>query len=280
MPRQRDDLTGRKFGKLTVVGYDHTDYKGETYWLCECDCGNPELVTVRRQSLRQGTTTSCGCRQHEMIDLTGSKFNRLSVLGFAGRDSGGRSLWHCLCECGNEIIVEGYSLKSGGTKSCGCWNRDRIANLNKTHGLSHGDEKLYPVWKSMKARCNNPNNVAYKNYGGRGIKVCDEWEHDFQAFYEWALENGYDPSLSIDRINNDDGYNPYNCKWSTALEQSNNRRSCYHITYAGETHTISEWSRILGIRYDTLRVRIHRGDMRDFEEHFAFMEDSKYSEQD
>lgn len=277
MPRKREDLTGRKFGKLTVLGYDHTDSKGETWWLCKCDCGNPRLPIIRRQSLRQGTTSSCGCLIHEVRDdLTGQRFGRLTVIEFAGRDMQRKSRWRCVCDCGTETIVDAYNLKVGHIKSCGCRNRERIGNLNRSHGL-RGDP-LYPVWRGMKARCNNPNEPAFKNYGGRGIKVCDEWERDFQAFYDWAIENGYNRELSIDRIDNDDGYRPDNCRWVTALEQSNNRRSCYHITYAGETHTISEWSRILGIRYDTLRRRVHNNDMRDFEDYFEFMREGEHYE--
>lgn len=271
MPRKREDLTGRKFGRLTVVGYDRTDSHGDTYWLCECDCGNPNTISVIRNSLISGGTKSCGCLAHEPEDLTGRRFNYLTVLGFAGRDRESKARWHCRCDCGAETIVDGWNLKSGHVKSCGCLSRDAIGDRTRTHGHSRTGENIYPVWKSMRARCNNPSNHAYENYGGRGISVCDEWNDDFQNFYDWALTNGYSSGLTIDRIDNDGDYCPENCRWSTRLEQSNNRRSCRYITYAGITHTIAEWSRVFNVPYCTLTRRIDRGDMRDFEDYF--MED-------
>lgn len=127
----------------------------------------------------------------------------------------------------------------------------------------------------MRARCNNPKNHAYKNYGGRGITVCNEWDEDFKSFYDWAMNNGYKPNLSIDRIDNDKGYCPDNCRWATRIEQSNNRRMCRHIIYNEVDHTIAEWSRILNVPYRNLRERINRGDMQDFERYF-----SKINEED
>lgn len=270
MPRQREDLTGQKFGRLTVIKYDRTDSHGETWWLCRCDCRNPNLVSVRRQSLRQGTTVSCGCKRHEMkVDLTGQRFNRLTVIGFFGRNQSHKASWRCRCDCGAEIVVDGYNLISGHTKSCGCWNVESIQSRSTTHGHSCTGESIYPVWKSMRARCNNPNNHAYKNYGGRGISVCNEWDKDFQSFYDWSINNGYNPELTIDRIDNNSGYSPENCKWATRVEQSNNRRSCRHITYANETHTLAEWSRLFEVPYSVLRQRVNKNDMRDFEEYFS-----------
>ena len=121
----------------------------------------------------------------------------------------------------------------------------------------------------MKARCNNPNNQAYHNYGGRGITVCKEWDEDFQAFYDWSMKNGYDPDLTIERVDNDKGYYPENCRWATRLEQANNKRSCKCITYNDETRTIAEWSRIFNVNYSAFMSRVKRGDMRDFEDYFG-----------
>lgn len=269
MPRQRENLTGRKYGRLTVIDYDYTDSNGETWWLCKCDCGNPELVSVRRQSLRQGHTTSCGCKIHEIKDdLAGKHFNRLTVIGFAGRDHAHKAMWYCRCDCGVELVVDGYNLTSGHTKSCGCWNIESLQSRSTIHGHSHTGEGIYPVWKSMRARCNNPNSHAYNNYGGRGISVCEKWDNDFQAFYDWSMSNGYEPNLTIDRINNNEGYAPENCRWTTPKEQANNKRTCRYITYANETHTIAEWSRIFEVPYSALLRRINNNNMRDFEEYF------------
>ena len=263
-----EDLTGRKFGRLTVVAYDRTSDHGDTYWWCKCDCGNPKLISVIRHSLIRGTTKSCGCLAHEPENLIGKRFNRLTVLEFAGRDSEFKARWLCQCDCGNKTIVDAWNLKSGHIKSCGCWNREATGNRSRIHGHSHNNESIYPVWKQMKARCSNRNNHAYKNYGGRGTSVCDEWNNNFQAFYDWAMNNGYNPNLTIDRIDNNGNYCPENCRWASRLEQSNNRRSCRYITYRNITHTIAEWSRLMSVPYSALVSRIDRNDMSDFENYF------------
>lgn len=118
--------------------------------------------------------------------------------------------------------------------------------------------KLYRVWSTMKERCYNPNNHKYKNYGARGIKVCEEWKTDFKAFQKWAYENGYGEGLSIDRIDNNSGYEPSNCRWATAEQQQNNRRNNRTIEIDGVTHTISEWSKISGIKFETIWARLVR----------------------
>ena len=110
----------------------------------------------------------------------------------------------------------------------------------------------------MKNRCNNPNEPRYSDYGGRGITVCQEWLDDFMNFYNWAMENGYSDELSIDRINNDKGYSPDNCRWSTKKEQANNTRTSHNITYKGQTKTLTEWSEILGLSFHLLSNRINK----------------------
>lgn len=121
---------------------------------------------------------------------------------------------------------------------------------------SYNNDRLHTIWHDMKYRCNNPNCHAYKNYGGRGITVCKEWEDSYDAFVDWALSNGYNDSLTIDRIDNNKEYSPDNCKWSTYKEQGNNTRSCHRISYNGETHTIAEWGTIMGISPTTIRTRL------------------------
>lgn len=123
----------------------------------------------------------------------------------------------------------------------------------------HSNTRLYHVWERMKDRCYNKNSSAFQRYGGRGIKVCDEWKDDFQTFMDWSVSHGYDVNLTIDRINNDGNYEPSNCRWATMLEQQNNKRSNKILTINGEGHTISQWSRIVGINPQTICERLKRG---------------------
>ena len=156
------------------------------------------------------------------IDLTGQRFGRLTVEKRAGTSQNGNVLWACKCDCGNITVVKGYSLKNSITRSCGCLIAESTKDRNTTHGLRK--TRLYRIWANMKDRCLNSNAPGYLYYGGRGITICDEWKNDFLQFYDWAMANGYADDLSIDRIDNDKGYNPDNCRWATHSEQMRNRR--------------------------------------------------------
>lgn len=188
-------------------------------------------------------------------EMIGKKFNRWTVLAKCEDSmvcpSGSKhTRYLCECECGKRKKVLKNHLLDGTSKSCGCFKKkNRPTDIHT---------RLYTIWGNMVNRCTNPNNPAYANYGGRGINVCDQWRN-FHEFKKWSMNNGYDDSLSIDRINNDDGYNPENCRWADCFVQSNNTRRNRWISYDGESHTVGEWSKILNIPYKDLHARIQRG---------------------
>lgn len=161
-------------------------------------------------------------------NLTGQRFERLTVVKRLGyRPQRHATMYLCRCDCGKETIVTSVALITGNTKSCGCLQPEIVGKLNKHHGSSK--TRLYRIWAGMKDRCYRPKHVHYKHYGGRGITICDEWLHDFTAFRDWALKTGYDESAprgvcTIDRIDNDKGYSPDNCRWVTMKEQRHNQR--------------------------------------------------------
>lgn len=172
------------------------------------------------------------------------KFTRLTVIGEAPLRNH-LSHWRCLCDCGKEVVVSGHSLARGNTKSCGCMRGD-------SHGYSK--TKLHTVWRNIKARCSNPKHPAYARYGGRGIKLCDEWLV-FSRFKDWALAHGYDESLTLDRVDNDADYAPDNCRWVDMKAQARNRSN--NVRYRGKT--VGEWSELCGIKASTLYNRICKG---------------------
>ena len=158
----------------------------------------------------------------KLLDLPGQRFGRLVVIKRGEAASGSKAQWICKCDCGKTVLVRHDHLRSGAVVSCGCWRREEIRQRHLTHDGTH--TRLFRIWGGMKNRCYNPNNGSYTRYGGRGITVCDEWLHSFVAFRDWSLAHGYTDDLSIDRIDNEKGYAPDNCRWIPMAEQSKNRR--------------------------------------------------------
>jgi hypothetical protein len=194
-------------------------------------------------------------------NLEGQKFNRLLVLR---KVDVGKSMtyYECLCDCGNLHIANGAAVKKGNIKSCGCLQREIASKNSKTHGFSK--TRLYRVWRGMITRCENPNSDYYYSYGGRGIKVCPEWRHDFLSFRKWSLSNGYDENAkfsecTLDRIDNDGDYEPSNCRWVSMKEQSKNRRVTVFVEIESVYKPLVDLSEEFGVNYGTLRSRIARG---------------------
>lgn len=192
-------------------------------------------------------------------DLTGQKFGRLTVIKRVENSRSKQIRWLCQCDCGNRKVILGNSLKTGKTLSCGCLHNSLLIERTSIHKKSK--TRLYGVWLRMKARCYNPKVKEYTLYGGRGIKICDEWKNNYISFYNWAMSNGYDEKAkykqcTIDRIDVNGNYEPSNCRWVNSIIQSKNKRSNFLVTYKNETHCLKDWSEILNIDYSVLHKRL------------------------
>lgn len=190
----------------------------------------------------------------KIIDRVGKRYGRWTVVSFSGFSADERprrSLWRCVCDCGAERVMNSQTLTDGQSMSCGCLQREAVSKANKTHGGSY--TKLYKQWTAMKGRCQNPNDKQFHLYGGRGIFVCKEWSDSFEAFALYVGEKP--PGMSLDRINNNDGYYPGNVRWATASQQLSNTRRSVRLTCRGKTMSMREWADELGMRYNTLRQR-------------------------
>lgn len=195
----------------------------------------------------------------KVIDLTGRKYGRLTVIKHIGKDKYNNAIWECKCSCGNIINTRGSTLRNGKIKSCGCLHKEmtkQLAKNNITHNMSN--TRLYRTWQSMKSRCYYKQNNRYKYYGANGVKVCDKWLNDFQTFHDWAIKNGYNDNLTIDRMDVNGNYEPNNCRWVTNEEQQRNKRNNKTYTIDGETRCLSEWCEKLNLNYNTVQTRLHR----------------------
>lgn len=191
-------------------------------------------------------------------DISGQKFGRLTALYRLNNYHDNKCTWWlCICECGNLTEVRYGNLKRGGTVSCGCYANEKLKKSHTKHG-GYGS-RIYATWQNMKSRCYYTLDKRYKDYGWRGITVCKEWKDDFQAFYDWAMNNGYDDSLTIDRIDVNGNYSPDNCRWTTRKQQVRNRRNNRYFTINGETNCLSEWCEIYNVNYWKTHERLKRG---------------------
>lgn len=247
MPKEIPLEIGKKYNSLTVIReidpvYNSNGYKQRKVE-CKCDCGN--IKSFYFHNIRNNLSTSCGCvRDKNVRNSTqkypneyffNKKFGKLIVIEISEPEKTKKNKkfycvkkFICLCECGNITKVKSTSLLKGNTNSCGCYRREMASLNNITHGDTRKSSEfywLYTTWNSMINRCHNNNAANYERYGGRGIKVCDEW-HDYLNFKEWILNNiGIRPNgKSLDRINNNGNYEPKNVRWATISEQNNNRR--------------------------------------------------------
>jgi hypothetical protein len=194
----------------------------------------------------------------------GQRFKKLQVIGrpfYVG--AFGKNKYQrkqhvvCKCDCGTVLVVETCNLRRPGSKSCGCERAEIASNSFKKHGLSN--TRLYHTWKAMIWRCRKPEGRQYKNYGGRGVHVCDEWSRSFELFYNWSMANGYQDSFEIDRINNHGNYEPSNCRFVSKSVNSRNKRTNRLITIGGVTKCTVEWAEEVGIAYSTIATRLHTG---------------------
>lgn len=199
-----------------------------------------------------------------MKDITNQRFGKLVAIEPHHQDINNTWFWSCKCDCGNEKIVNGITLRKGECKSCGCLRFSilSILQLQGTSTIDFSEEDsltLYKIFQGMKYRCYSPGDGSYKDYGKRGITICKEWLEDPNNFIKWSLNNNYKKGLQIDRIDNDGPYSPENCRWVTHKENCNNTRRNKYITFEGETITLSQWADKVNISRKVILWRLNHG---------------------
>lgn len=248
--------SGQQYERLTVI-----EHVGPKKWHCRCACGN-EVVTCS-SSLLKGYTRSCGCLKIESqrrcnVDLKGKRFGRLLVIQEVDRANPNARQWECLCDCGNTHTVRQNNLQTGSVSSCGCLQREHRATVSRfgrtTHRLS--SHPLFPTWRNMIQRCENPEDESFKNYGARGISVCQRW-HQIENF---IADMGERPFLGaqVERKNNDGNYCPENCIWANRNTQARNKRNTRKIVFRNQERLLVELAEECSLPVSIVRSRIDR----------------------
>ena len=224
----------------------------------QCSCGT--VCSKNFYDVRAGKVKSCGHikKSRQIRDITGERFGKLIAVEDLGFDKRSQRLYEFLCDCGCYTVKQAKEVTRGKSSSCGCGIVEGVKTANTKHGMT--GTSLYSRYRGMIKRCTVESDPNYGNYGGRGINICSEWlgEGGFDSFARWSLENGYKRELSLDRIDNDKGYGPTNCRWTDRRTQVNNRRVSHVITYKGETLALTEWAEKFGLRYDSLWKRLYK----------------------
>jgi len=194
-------------------------------------------------------------RGNRFLDITNIRFGKLIAIKEVGKNKSNQYMWECLCDCGKKSIVSSSNLVRNNTKSCGCFGDSYLANKTRTHGMS--STRMFKIWVGIRKRCTNKKCIAFKDYGGRGIKVCERWQ-DFNNFY-LDMKNSYSDKLTLDRIDTNGDYEPSNCRWATNKMQSNNRRNNVFINLNGVVKTVSEWADLSGVSSKRISHRVKNG---------------------
>lgn len=258
-----NDLVGMKFGRWLVLKRDKNDANYRRKYICKCTCDKHTIRSIPLTNLLKGTSRSCGCIQRELAsklglkDLTGQVFGRLTVLRRAPNLSRGNTRWVCQCSCKDHTIVtvDGSALKRGMTRSCGCLHRETAVIQGRIRGKANAkwteeESIILSHYTSMMTRCYNKRSNGYQFWGGRGIRVCDEWRdptNGRRSFIDWARSSGFDKKLTLDRTDVNGPYAPWNCRWITIAEQNRNKRDSIKVKILEETKTVAEWARLCGV---------------------------------
>lgn len=266
------DYSGQIFGNIKVLkradgdldrcrkSLKETGRTTDPKYTCECLlCG--KIFDRNMYAVKKNKFKNCGC-QSLQYDLTNKKFGKLTAIKPIGMNKHSEMNWECVCDCGNKYISTSYGLRKGYSTQCKQCSNKQLSR-KKTKYIVYS-KRLKECYVNMKTRCTNKKQDPFNRYVNRGIDLCEEWKNDYSKFQTWALNSGYNENLTLDRIDNNKGYSPDNCRWVTRKEQANNRRTSLFLNYQGTSDTLANWSRKLNIPYNYIQYRIYKG--KDLEE--------------